>query len=177
MIFISINLCYRDQASAYEAASGTTDRKIIEALIELKAGMKSLEKRMDALEARMNNLESSLNERINSLDSSLGRRVDIIESSLNKRIDELSKRIDDLKDMMIAMFTGLIALTAGLIGVILWDRLATIKPMLREIEAIKLRVEDLVEDRIRLRNLVNALRELAQKDDELAEVLKSYKLM
>jgi tetrahydromethanopterin S-methyltransferase subunit G len=61
----------------------------------------SLEKKIDGLDHKIDNVESSLSKRIDGVESSLNKRIDSVESSLSKRIDNvessLNKRIDDLK--------------------------------------------------------------------------------
>ena len=143
-------------AFAIEVAPRITDREIVEALTEIKAGQKHLNQRID-------DLDKKLNQRIDDLDK------------------KLSQRISDLYDITLTMFAILAALIGALFGYIIWDRRTMMKPVQERLE----RLERDIERDLDLRNehgslptrLLKVLREMAKTDEKLAAVLRSFSLL
>jgi len=100
-----------------EPAARITDREIIEALADLRAGQKALEKRMDGIEKRMEALE--------------------------KRMDGIEKRIDFLQEILLAGFSTLFLGMMTLIGFVLWDRRTALAPAIRKNRELEERGERL----------------------------------
>jgi len=103
------------KAFAIEKIDRITDREIIEALAELKAGQRALEKRIDGVEKRIDGVE--------------------------KRIDGVEKRLDFLQATILGgfgiLFTGMMAL----IGFVLWDRRTALAPAIRKNRELEEREE------------------------------------
>lgn len=85
-------------------------------------------------------------------------RLEEAEKALSQRIDDLGKRIDDLRDIVYVVLGGIIAL----IGFVIWDRRTALSPAIKKNKELEER-----QDRIE-----RALKELARKDTELAEILR-----
>ncbi|RMD70420.1 MAG: hypothetical protein D6819_04345 [Gammaproteobacteria bacterium] len=92
------------QGAAVEVAPRITDREIIEALSELKAGQKALNKRIDDLRAEMKAGQETLNKRIDDLraemkagQETLNKRIDDLRAEMKAGQKALNKRIDDLR--------------------------------------------------------------------------------
>ena len=91
------------------------------------------------------------------------RRFAELREDMNKRFDQMMKFLW----MLVAIFT---TLTATVIGFAYWDRRTIIRKARDEaIEAI--------EKEGRLRDLIRALRRLAEEDKKLADVLRSFGLL
>jgi hypothetical protein len=88
-------------ATAVEVAPRISDREIIEALAELKAGQARLDQRMDALERHMN-------QRMDALD----QRMDTLERHMDQRFD-------DIKWFLGVMIGTLLAINTGVLGFVL----------------------------------------------------------
>jgi tetrahydromethanopterin S-methyltransferase subunit G len=84
-------------ATAVEVAPRISDREIIEALAELKAGQARLDQRMDALDQRM----------------------DTLERHMNQRFDGINQRFDDIKWFLGVMIGTLLAINTGVLGFVL----------------------------------------------------------
>ncbi len=114
VIILSIAL-FSLKAFAIEKAERITDRELIEALAELRAGQIVLEKRIDGIEKRIDGIE--------------------------KRIDGIEKRIDSLQAIILGgfgiLFTGMMAL----IGFVLWDRRTALAPAIRKNKELEEREE------------------------------------
>ncbi len=76
-------------AQAVEVAPRISDREIIEALTELKAGQRALAEQMDQRFA-----------------------------AVDQRFDSLEKRLEFMQNLMLALIAGIF----GLIGFVVWDR-------------------------------------------------------
>ncbi|MEK6545700.1 MAG: hypothetical protein AAB257_01025 [Nitrospinota bacterium] len=97
LFFISAN------ATAIEVAPRITDREIIEALTELKAGQKAIQ-----------------------------QQIADLKDSTNKQITDTNRRIDELKDFMFWGFGILFAGMFTLIGFVLWDRRTALSPAIKK---------------------------------------------
>lgn len=157
-------------AIAVEVAPRISDREIIEALTELKAGQKALEAKMDQ---RFESMEAGINQRFEAVEQrfeAVDRRFESMEAGFNQRFSFLENLI-----MVV------IASIFGLIGYIVWDRKTALRPV--EERLLKLENElhrDLEiqhEEGSRLTRLVKVLRELAKQDEKLANVLRSFSLL
>ena len=204
LTIISVHFLF-STAFAVKVAPRITDREIVEALTEIKAGQrhlnqriddtnqriddldKKLSQRIDDTNQRIDDLDKKLSQRINDLDRKLSQRIDDLDRKLSQRIDDTNRRIDDtnqrisdLYDINLTMFAILAALITGLFGYIIWDRRTMMKPVQERLE----RLERDIERDLDLRNehgsiparLLNALRELAKTDEKLAAVLRSFSL-
>jgi uncharacterized membrane protein YccC len=82
---------------------------------------------------------------------------------------------------MVAFFTAIITLIVALFGYIAWDRRTMMRPMQQRIERLELDLARDLElshvDGSRLTRLLAALRELAQTDKKLADVLRAFSLL
>jgi DNA repair exonuclease SbcCD ATPase subunit len=142
-----------------EVAPRISDREIIEALTELRAGQKALEEKMD--------LRFEANE----------VRFDAIDA----RLEAIDRRIDGLRETMLALFGTMMALIIALFGYIAWDRRTMVKPLQERLDRIE---RDLARDLelqheqgSRYTRLVKVLREMAKTDPKLAEVLRNFSLL
>jgi len=178
-------------ATAVEVAPRISDREIIEALTELKAGQK-------ALEANMNRRFEAVNQRFEAVDQhfeAVDQHFETMEVSFNQRFEAIDQRFETIGQRFESMEAGfnqrfnflenlimvVIAGIFGLIGYIVWDRKTALRPV--EERLIKLENElhrDLEiqhEEGSRLTRLVKVLREMAKHDEKLANVLRSFSLL
>ena len=140
---------------AVDVAPRISDREIIEALTELKAGQK-------ALEAKMDQQFEAVNQRF---------------EAVNQRFEAVDQRFNFLENLLMVVIAGIF----GLIGYIVWDRKTALQPV--EERLLKLENElhrDLEiqhEEGSRLTRLVKVLREMAKQDEKLASVLRNFSLL
>lgn len=150
-------------SQAIEPAKRISDREIIESLAELKAGHKSIEKRMDYLEKRMDTLEKrmdALERRMEGFERRMEgfeRRMEAMENSFNRRMDGLQSM---LMWCMGIMATGMLSI----VGFVLWDRRTAINPVISTTQ----RLQEELEKEKRHR------KELEERLATLAKALKEY---
>ncbi len=151
-IIILFQLAIPGALSALEPAPDITDREVVERLAKLEAG------------------QQSLNHRISDL-----------RSEMKSGQEALTKRLDDLNNTMLVLFGSLMSLIVALFGYIVWDRRTMMKPVLEKIERIEQDVAHSLDlsntDGSKLSQLINAMRELAKTDEQLATILRSFSLL
>ena len=166
LLFIGTDCLASSQALAVEVAPRISDREIIEALTELRAGQKALAENM---ELRFKTIDA----RFSSIDARF--------SSIDARFEAMDRRIDGLRQTMLSLFGAMMALIVALFGYIAWDRRTMVKPLQERLDKIE---RDLArdlelqhEEGSRLTRLVKVLREMAKTDPKLAEVLRNFSLL
>jgi len=88
-ILVVILLLFSTGAWAVERSPRITDREIVERLTRLEEGQKTINKRIDDLDAKLN------------------KRIDDLRAEMNSKFDTVSKRIDDLRAEMNSRFDTL----------------------------------------------------------------------
>ena len=100
--------------------------------------------------------------------------------SIEKRFESIDKRFEELRSDMNTHFGWLIALFAAItistISFALWDRRTMIRPFETKVKEIDKLIEELKEEKT-ANKILSALREMAKKDNQLAEILKSHNLL
>ncbi|OAG27480.1 hypothetical protein [Thermodesulfatator autotrophicus] len=98
------------------------------------------------------------------------KRFAELREDINKRFEQVDKRFEQMMTflwILTAIFTTLVAVV---IGFAYWDRRTIIKRAKEET------IEQL-EREGKLKDLIDALRELAREDSRLAEILRYYRLL
>ncbi len=126
-----------------------SDREIIERLTRLEEGQKSLKQRFD-------DLKMELKGDIQNLRSELKSDIQGLRS-------ELKGDIQDLRALSYVVLGGMIAL----IGFVIWDRRSALSPVIT-------RTRELEEDQGRT---LRVLKDYAQREPKLAEIMKNLGLM
>ncbi len=152
-------------------------------------------KRFEAMDKRFEDMNNNFNKRFEAMDkrfedmnNNFNKRFEEMNTSFNKRFEAMDKRFEDMHDTMLILYTSTMALLAALIGYLIWDRNTAQKPMKRKIERLEgdiSAVEIELDQHLDIRNpsgpvmprLIKALRELAQTDEKLANVLRSFSLL
>ncbi len=155
---------------AVEVAPRITDREIIVALTELKAEVKAgkqlMLQRFEASDQRFDQIQASMDQRFEAVD---------------KRFAQSDIQMGRLHSTMLSVFSVLGALIIALFGYVVWDRRTALKPLEERFNQLE---KDLVYD-LQLRNengslltrFIQAMRELAQEDANVAKVLKTFSLL
>ena len=137
-----------------EAKDGFT-QKDRELLIRMEERLNQMDKRFEQIDKRFEDLHSEMDKRFAEL-----------RSDMNKRFEQVDRRFEQMMTFLWILASVFSALVVAVIGFALWDR----KTMIR-------RARDEIEKEGRLSDLIQALRELARKDKELAEVLRHFNLL
>lgn len=110
------------------------------------------EARTEAIEAKMEAIEA---------------KMDALEQTMMVKFESHQRQLDDLKALFYWGFGILITLFIFMMGYLIWDRRTALKPALDR--------SAVAEDNTK--KLMNALREYAKKDSNLAEILKSHGIL
>jgi len=148
---------------ALDPAPDITDREVVEKLAKIEAG------------------QQSLNHRISDLRSEMKSGQEALRSEMKSGQEALSKRLDDSNNTMLVLFGSIITLIVALFGYIAWDRRTMMKPVLERVERIEHDVAQSLDlsniDGSKLSRVINAMRELAKTDEQLATILRSFSLL
>ncbi len=139
-------------SSAWAKGMKVSNEMIYQKLLEI-------EKRQIVLETQFKEFKEATNKRFEDMN----KRFEELRVDMNKRFEEQMKFLQ----ILAGVFTTLVL---GVIGFAIWDR-RTIIRRAKEEAIIEIEKEG------RLRDLIRALRELAKKNTELAEVLKKFNLL
>ena len=137
-------------ASALLAQDGFT-QKDRELLIELKVKMGEIDKRFEQIDKRFEQIDKRFEQ-------------------IDKRFEQVDKRFEQMMDFLKILSAIFTTLVIAVIGFAYWDRRTIIKKAKEETIAK-------IEKEGRLRDLIMALRELAKRHPELAELLKQFNLL
>ncbi len=149
--------------------SPSEERQLLKDVAEIKATlrtfMEQVDKRFEQVDRRISELREDMNERFRQMDKRF--------EQVDKRFEQVNRELDRLVNIMVGVFAGQIALVVAVIGFAWWDRRTiirkakeeTFEEMEREIRPEK------------FKKLLNALRERANTDKELAKILKQFGLL
>jgi len=118
------------------------------------------------IDKRFEELREDMNKRFEQVD----KRFEELREDMNKRFEQVDKRFEQVTAFLWILTGIFTALTLGVIGFAYWDRRTIIKKA--KDEAITE-----VEKEGRLRDLINALREMAKGNGELAKVLRQFHIL
>jgi len=104
----------------------------------------------------------------------LETKVEVGFQQIEKRFEQIDKRIDMVITFM-AILAGIFAtITAVTIGFAIWDRRTMIRPFEDKTKEIEKKLQ---KDEDMNKKFLEALRLLARKDKELAELMKKYNML
>ncbi len=151
-------------------------RDIAEIKATLKTFMEQVDKRFEQVDKRVAELREDMNERFRQMDKrfeQVDKRFEELREDINKRFEQINKELDRLANIMVGVFAGQIALVVAVIGFAWWDRRTIIRKAKEE--TFEEMEKELKPEK--LKKLLNTLREKANTDKELAEILKKYGLL
>ena len=166
---------------ALESAPDITDREVVEKLVKLEAGQQALRSEMKAGQQALNQRISDLRSEMKSGQEALRSEMKSGQEALNTRLDDFGKMLDSSNNTMLVLFGSIITLIVALFGYIAWDRRTMVKPLFERVERIEQDVAQDLDlsniDGSKVSRLINAMRELARTDEQLATVLRSFSLL
>ncbi|RMD51660.1 MAG: hypothetical protein D6828_06890 [Nitrospirae bacterium] len=194
LIIMSILFTTLTPSLAKEVAFTQEDR---ERIIKLEEGQKAINQRIDdirtSLQQQIDDTKTSLQKQIDDTRTLLQQQIDDTKTSLQKQIDDtrtslqsqiddtktllqkqiddtrisLQKQIDDIKTFMLWGFGILFGGMGILIGFVIWDRRTALAPAIKKNKELEDREE----------RIERALKELAEKDPKVADILKHVGLL
>lgn len=149
------------------------DQEVRERLIRVEVTLKefkdSMEKRFEEMREDMNMRFEQVDKRFEQVDKRF-EQVDKRFEQVDKRFEQVDRRFQDMISFM-SIITGLFtAIMIANIGFAYWDRRTIIR---------KAKVESVeeIEKSGKLKDIIYALRELAKRNSEVAEILQKFHLL
>lgn len=138
-------------AQAIETAPRITDREIIESLAEIKQGQININRRLD---------------------------------DFNQRFVSIDNRFESTQNMIVALFASVMGLIIALIGYMIWDRKTAQQPLRERIGRLE-EGHQTIDTHLDMQNpsgpvmqrVLAAFRKLAETDEKVAAILRSYSLL
>ena len=168
-------------AEAVEVAPRISDREIIESLAEIKGEFVQIRTEM---RGEFSEIRGEFSEKFAEIQGELkaiNQRFEAVDQRFDDMNTSINQRFSSLESTMLTLFSALVMLMVALFGYIAWDRRTALKPLGREVQELKRDLERDLDlrhpDGTVLTRLIEALRELAKKDRELAGVLRNFSLL
>ncbi|NDY73804.1 hypothetical protein DO021_11580 [Desulfobacter hydrogenophilus] len=154
---------------AVETAPRISDREIVESLTELKQGQKNLNQRIDDLIYNMDKRFEAMDKRFDSID---------------KRFETVDKRFEAMHNMILTLFCSVMALVIALMGYMVWDRKTAQQPLRSKMLKLEENYHE-VNTLLEIQNpsgpvvarILASFRKLAETDEKVAAILKTYSLL
>jgi len=121
---------------------------------------------MQQVDKRFEELRADVDRRFEQVD----KRFVELREDMNKRFEQVDKRFEELITFMWILAGIFTALTVAVIGFAYWDRRTII-------QRAKLETIEELEERGKLRALLEVMRAVAAKDSNMAEALRRFNLL
>ena len=169
-------------AGAVTPAPALTDREIAERLTRLETrldeGLTGLRSDIAQLRADMQEqnrqLRTDMQEQGRQLRADMSQlRADMQEQNRQLRTD-MNSRFEEQGRMLLGIVAAFTALVAVNIGLVVWDRRTSVRPLEDKVSGL---AEEVSESRSQVSTLLEALRALGQQNQTVAAVLKRFNLL
>lgn len=147
---------------AVEVAPALTDREIAERLARLEEGLNGVRTELGLLRSDIGQLRADMGQ----------LRKDMNEQNRQLR-EDMNLQFTYQFRLTLALLGAFTVLVAATISFALWDRRTMMQPLEGRVKNLE---EDLALNQPRAQALLEALRNLSQRDPELASVLKNFNL-
>ncbi|MBF0204932.1 MAG: hypothetical protein HQK67_11650 [Desulfamplus sp.] len=125
-------------------------------------------------------MNQNTNIRFDEMNQNLNKKFEAIEKSF----DFIDTRFSEMQNLILTLYGTVMALIIALIGYMIWDRKTAQQPLKIRVGKVETDIV-LIEDQLEIRNpsgpvvirLISALRKLAETDERVAAILRSYSLL
>jgi len=176
-----IIFCLSNTALAGEVGFTQNDREFLirldERLNQIDKRFEQVDKRFEQIELRISELREDMNKRFEQVDKrfeQVDKRFEELREDMNKRFEQVDQRFEAMIQLMMAIIGAFAGIVVMSIGFAIWDRRSMIRPFETKVKAME---EDFLEDKNRLKKLIEALKQLAREDHKLAAVLRNFALL
>ena len=163
----------RDRYIRLETLTSAGFHQIDKRFEQLDKRFEQLDKRFELVDKRFEELREDMNKRFELMDKrfeQVDKRFEQGFEQMDKRFEQVDKRFEQMMAFL-GILTGIFTtLTLGVIGFAYWDRRTIIRKAKEETVAE-------IEKEGRLRDLINALREVSKGNGELAKILRQFHIL
>ncbi len=104
----------------------------------------------------------------------MGKRLDSVDTRFVELREDMNNRFNQMMTFFWILATIFSAMAASMIGLLVWDRRSSLRPVENKIQEVSSSTALNMET---IQRLVSALREQAKNDDRLANTLRSFHLL
>ena len=140
--------------------------RLIRLEASLQVFMEQVDKRFEQVDKRITELREDMNKRFEQVD----KRFEQVDKRITELREDMNKRFEELITFMWILAGVFTALTVAVIGFAYWDRRTII-------QRAKLETIEELEERGKLRALLEAMRAVAAKDSTMADALRRFNLL
>ena len=140
--------------------------RLIRLEASLQVFMEQVDKRFEQVDKRITELREDMNKRFEQVD----KRFEQVDKRITELREDMNKRFEELITFMWILAGVFTALTVAVIGFAYWDRRTIIR-------RAKLETIEELEERGKLRALLEAMRAVAAKDSTMADALRRFNLL
>ena len=133
--------------------------------------------RLIKIEQKLDEMEKRFTQRIELIDKrfeQVDKRFEELRGDMNARFEQVDKRFEQQMNFLWILTAIFSAVTAAALGFAWWDRRTMIRPFETKVKEIEEKIELNQKD---VKNIMLSLREVAKKNNEVAEILRQYNLM
>ena len=147
-----------------------TDKRFAELREDINKRFEQVDKRFEQLDRRIDDLRQEMNSRLEEMRADTNKRFEEMRQDTNKRFEQIDKRIEQLITFLWILAGIFTALVVAVIAFAYWDRRTIIRRAKEE--ALKE-----MEEASRWKTILEALRQVAIKDSNVAEALRRFNLL
>ena len=101
-------------------------------------------------------------------------KIDANTAAIAQLWQDMNAQFDRLSQLMLGILGAFTALVAVTIGFALWDRRTMVRPFESKVKVME---DELARDRESLHSLLEAFRSLGKSDEQVADVLRQFRLL
>jgi hypothetical protein len=147
-----------------------SDKRFAELREDINKRFEQVDKRFEQLDKRIDDLRQEMNSRLEEMRADTNKRFEEMRQDTNKRFEQIDKRIEQLITFLWILAGIFTALVVAVIAFAYWDRRTIIRRAKEE--ALKE-----MEEASRWKTILEALRQVAIKDSNVAEALRRFNLL
>ena len=154
-----------------------SDKRFAELREDINKRFEQVDKRFEQLDKRIDDLRQEMNSRLEEMRADTNKRFEEMREDTNKRFEQVDKRFEQIDKRIDQLITFLwilagifTALVVAVIAFAYWDRRTIIRRAKEE--ALKE-----MEEASRWKTILEALRQVAIKDSNVAEALRRFNLL
>lgn len=161
-LFLSLFFAFTISSIAQNGFTQSDRERAIRTEVTLQEFMKATDKRFDLIEKNANSRFEAIDKRF---------------EDANQRFEDMNKRFEDMNNFLLIIITVFAATAGGVFVYIIWDRKTFMTVALQNAKEMVDGELKVLQKEGKLPELIKAMRELAQDDPKVKNVLAKFHLL